>query len=153
MSSQVSNRFLPKLPCTSIQSVIEMMFVSCMCLFSLPLVPVPADVPSEHHQAKGGMCRERCLQNSTPLGSLITFMYHVINTNQLKATFCLNISPSPLLIQQTARFFKEDKGEPIHMWFLCCTETVSYSLDIKTVYSKEQYTNPIPKKVVTLYKL
>ncbi len=45
-SSQVSNLFLPKLPCTRIQSVIEMLFVSCVCLFSLSLVPVPADVPS-----------------------------------------------------------------------------------------------------------
>ncbi len=56
MSSQVSNLFLPKLPCTRIQSVIEMMFVSCMCLFSLPLVPVPADVPSGTSPSKRGMC-------------------------------------------------------------------------------------------------
>ncbi len=41
MSSQVSNLFLPKLPCTRLQSVIEIMFVSCMCLFFLPLVPGP----------------------------------------------------------------------------------------------------------------
>ncbi len=32
-----------------------MMFVSCMCLFFLPLVPGPDNVPSgEHHQARGG---------------------------------------------------------------------------------------------------
>ncbi len=54
MSSQVSNLFLPKLPCTRLQSVIEMMFVSCMCLFFLPLVPVPDDVPSGTSPSKGG---------------------------------------------------------------------------------------------------
>ncbi len=57
-SSQVSNLFLPKLPCTRIQSVIEMMFGYCVCLFSLPLVPVPADVPSGTSPSKRGMCRE-----------------------------------------------------------------------------------------------
>ncbi len=56
MSSLVSNLFLPKLPCTRIQSVIEMMFVSCMCLFSLPLVPVPAEVPSGTSPSQRGMC-------------------------------------------------------------------------------------------------
>ncbi len=55
MSSQVSNLFLPKLPCTRLQSVIEMMFVSCMCLFFLPLVPGPwRGSIREHHQAQGG---------------------------------------------------------------------------------------------------
>ncbi len=54
MSSQVSNLFLPKLPCTRFQSVIGMMFVSCMCLFFLPLVPVPDDVPSGTSPSKGG---------------------------------------------------------------------------------------------------
>ncbi len=35
--------------------MIGMMFVSCMCLFFLPLVPGPDNVPSgEHHQARGG---------------------------------------------------------------------------------------------------
>ncbi len=35
--------------------MIGMMFVSCMCLFFLPLVPGPDNVPSgEHHQAQGG---------------------------------------------------------------------------------------------------
>ncbi len=56
MSFQVSNLFLPKLPCTRIQSVIEMLFVSCGCLFSLPLVPVPADVPSGTSPSQRGMC-------------------------------------------------------------------------------------------------
>ncbi len=59
MSSQVSNLFLPKLPCTRIQSVIEIMFVSCMCLFSLPLVPVPDDVPSGTSPSQRGMCSAR----------------------------------------------------------------------------------------------
>ncbi len=55
MSSQVSNLFSPKLPCTRLQSVIEMMFVSCMCLFFLPLVPGPwRGSIREHHQAQGG---------------------------------------------------------------------------------------------------
>ncbi len=55
MSSQVSNLFLPKLPCTRLQSVIGMMFVSCMCLFFLPLVPGPwRGSIREHHQARGG---------------------------------------------------------------------------------------------------
>ncbi len=55
-SSQVSNLFLPKLPCTRFQSVIEMMFVSCMCLFSLPLVPGPDDVPSGTSPSQRGIC-------------------------------------------------------------------------------------------------
>ncbi len=56
MSSQVSNLFLPKLPCTRIQSVIEMKFVSCMCLFFLPLVPGPADAPSGTSPSQRGIC-------------------------------------------------------------------------------------------------
>ncbi len=54
---QVSNLFLPKLPCTRIQSVMEMLFLSCVCLLSLPLIPVPADVPSGTSQSQRGMCR------------------------------------------------------------------------------------------------
>ncbi len=56
MYSQVSNLFLPKLPCTRFQSVIEMVFASCVCPFSLPLVPVPEDVPSGTSPHKRGMC-------------------------------------------------------------------------------------------------
>ncbi len=56
MSSQVSHLFLSKLPCTSFQSVIEISLVSCVCPFSLPLVPVPEDVPSGTSPHKRGMC-------------------------------------------------------------------------------------------------
>ncbi len=56
MSSQVSPLFLSKLPCTSFQSVIEISLVSCVCPFSLPLVPVPEDVPSGTSPRKRGMC-------------------------------------------------------------------------------------------------
>ncbi len=56
MSSQVSHLFLSKLPCTSFQSVIEISLVSCVCPFSLPLVPVPEDVPSGTSPRKRGMC-------------------------------------------------------------------------------------------------
>ncbi len=38
MYSQVSNLFLPKLPCTRFQSVIEISLVSCVCRFSLCLL-------------------------------------------------------------------------------------------------------------------
>ncbi len=58
--SQVSNLFIPKLPHTRIQSVMEMLFVSCVCLFSLPLVPVPADVPSGTSPSQRGMCSASC---------------------------------------------------------------------------------------------
>ncbi len=54
MYSQVSNLFLSKLPCTRFQSVIEISLVSCVCPFSLPLVPVPDDVPSGTSPSKGG---------------------------------------------------------------------------------------------------
>ncbi len=56
MSSQVSHLFLSKLPFTSFQSVIEISLVSCVCPFSLPLVPVPEDVPSGTSPRKRGMC-------------------------------------------------------------------------------------------------
>ncbi len=56
MSSQVSHLSLSKLPCTSFQSVIEISLVSCVCPFSLPLVPVPEDVPSGTSPHKRGMC-------------------------------------------------------------------------------------------------
>ncbi len=56
MSSQVSHLCLSKLPCTSFQSVIEISLVSCVCPFSLPLVPVPEDVPSGTSPHKRGMC-------------------------------------------------------------------------------------------------
>ncbi len=54
-SSQVPNLFLPKLPCTRIQSMMEMLFVSCVCLFSLLLVPVPADVRNGNLTEQRGM--------------------------------------------------------------------------------------------------
>ncbi len=64
-SSQVPNLFLPKLPCTRIQSMMEMLFVSCVCLFSLPLVPVPADVHNGNLTEQRGMCRTSLNKDQT----------------------------------------------------------------------------------------
>ncbi len=56
-SSQVNNLFIPKLLYTRIQSVMEILFVSCGCLFFLPLVPVPTDVTSGTSPSQRGKCR------------------------------------------------------------------------------------------------
>ncbi len=55
MSSQVSP--VPfQITLHQFQSVIEISLVSCVCPFSLPLVPVPEDVPSGTSPRKRGMC-------------------------------------------------------------------------------------------------
>ncbi len=101
MSYQVSNLFLPKLPCTRIQSVIEMMFVSCMCLFSLPLVPVPAEVPSGTSPSQRGMC------NATSAGSQLSPQ---VTRCQLKNRH-LYKAPPPLISTKARNLFRsQNKG-------------------------------------------
>ncbi len=95
MSSQVSNLFLPKLPCTRIQSVIEMIFVSCMCLFSLTRVSVPAEVPSGTSPSQRGMC------NATSAGIQLSLQ---VTRCQLKNRG-LYKAPPPSLAQKRAISF------------------------------------------------
>ncbi len=42
----------------------------------------------------------------------------------------------PFSSSKPRAFSSKDKGELIHMCFLCCTKTVSYSLNIKTIYAR-----------------
>ncbi len=65
MYSQVSNLFLPKLPCTRFQSVIEISLVSCVCRFSLCLLFQCLKMFHRVHlHAKGG-CVTQCQPEDT----------------------------------------------------------------------------------------
>ncbi len=44
--------------------MMEMLFVSCVCLFSLPLVPVPADVHTGNLTEQRGMCNDLGSENA-----------------------------------------------------------------------------------------
>ncbi len=74
IARQVPNQFLPKLPCTRIQSVMEMLFVSCVCLFSLLLVPMPADVRNGNLTEQRGMCNALGERGSTHTKCNSTFL-------------------------------------------------------------------------------
>ncbi len=136
MSSQVSNLFLAKLPCTRIQSVIEMMFVFCMCLFSLPLVPVPADVPSGTSPSKRGMC------NATSAGIQLSLQ---VTKCQLKNRRLYKAPPPPLISAKARDFFRsqnkgnyfsvshrEHRNSPVPV----CKKTFIHVMTIKTIYSR-----------------
>ncbi len=114
MSSQVSNLFLAKLPCTRIQSVIEMMFVFCMCLFSLPLVPVPADVPSGTSPSKRGMC------NATSAGIQLSLQ---VTKCQLKNRRLYKAPPPPSSAQKRAISFGHRTKEITFLFPTGNTET------------------------------
>ncbi len=138
MSSQVSNLFLPKLPCTRIQSVIEMMFVSCMCLFSLPLVPVPADVPTGTSPSKRGMC------NATSAGIQLSLQ---VTRCQLKNRRLYKAPPPPHQ-RKSARFLSVTEQRKLLFCFpqgtpkLACScmqkdiHSFHSSWTIKTIYSR-----------------
>ncbi len=130
MSSQVSNLFLPKLSCTRIQSVIEMMFVSCMCLFSLPLVPVPAEVPSGTSPSQRGMC------NATLAGSQLSLQ---VTRCQLKKQ-CLYKAPPPSSAQKRALSL-EDRTKEIIFLFLFSqgTPKLACSCMQKDIHSFHDY--------------
>ncbi len=103
MSSQVSHLFLSKLPCTSCQSVIEISLVSCVCPFSLPLVPVPEDVPSGTSPHKRGMCNTMSTWKHT----------RRIPTQQQKR----------IITQKVLPFMQKGKGQPIPSLTLSCKGT------------------------------
>ncbi len=48
--------YFPNYPAPGFKSVMEMLFVSCVCLFSLLLVPVPADVRNGNLTEQRRMC-------------------------------------------------------------------------------------------------
>ncbi len=55
----------PNYPAPGFQSMMEMLFVSCVCMFSLPLVPVPADVHNGNLTEQRGMCRTSLNKDQT----------------------------------------------------------------------------------------
>ncbi len=137
MSSQVSNLFLRKLPCTRIQSVIEMMFVSCMCLFSLPLVPVSAEIPSGTSPSQRGMC------NATSAGIQLSLQ---VTRCQLKNRH-LYKAPPPLISAKARAFFRSrNKGnyfsashrEHRNSRVPVCKKTFIHFMTIKTTYSRNK---------------
>ncbi len=140
MPSQVSNLFLPKLPYTRIQSVIEMMFVSCMCLFSLPLVPVPAEVPSGTSPSQRGMC------NAMLAGSRLSLQ---VTRCQLKNRRLYKAPPPPPPPHQckSARFLSVTEQRKLLFCFSShreywnsrvpvCKKTFFHFMTIKTIYSR-----------------
>ncbi len=101
------------------------MFVSCACLFSLPLVPVPADVPSGTSRSKRGMCREALHRRKSRLS----------RATSLTIVWFKSSSPPPPHPAQIARFFvKRQRRASPHVVPLLYQDI--YSLNIKTIYTR-----------------
>ncbi len=119
------NLFLPKLPCTRLQSVIEMMFVSCMCLFSLPLVPVPAEVPSGTSPSQRGIC------NAMSAGIQLSLQ---VTRCQLKNQRLYKALPPPHQ-RKSARFLSVTEQRKL-TWRI--SKRHIYFMTIKTIYSRNK---------------
>ncbi len=101
-----------------------MMFMPCMCLFSLSLVPVPADVPSGTSPSQRGMC------NATSAGSQLSLQ---VTRCQLKKR-CLYKAPPPPRSANRALFVKRQRRASPHVVPLLPQDI--YSLNIKIIYTR-----------------
>ncbi len=128
MYSQVSNLFLPKLPCTRFQSVIEISLVSCVCRFSLCLLFQCLKMFHRVHlHAKGG-CVTQCQPEDThrqlsakgrrSTDPITNFRAKVrtapgMALDAFMSTFLEGISTPPSLPARSCAFLhRTDKGKP-----------------------------------------